>query len=279
MRTLFTASFLFLLAACADNPTTPTARVALRAPSLAVAGTLVNDTPVLGELIVCKRGVGSGDFTVGRTAVGTGFGAGATAVLAATLATGLCEVVVNDEAGDQGGETVTVMEQGSLLQSVAGFFIGVNGVTPLVNPQNGDSYFINSFHGVVLLFTNRAPEVTGNEGCTPGYWKQDQHFGNWPVALSTTYADAGFTFGLGSKTLLAGLATGGGGINALGRHAAAAYLNSLSSGVDFSLTTAEVVAIANGTGIYAGLSVEERKDLLEAANQGVGGCPLGRAEG
>jgi len=29
-----------------------------------------------------------------------------------------------------------------------------------------------------------------------------------------------------------------------------------------------------GDGAYAGLSVEDRKDLLAAANEGAGGCPL-----
>jgi hypothetical protein len=273
-------AFLVVVAACTDVDTTQPRISRIAKPGFAVAGTLVTDTPVLGELIVCKRGVGSGDFTVGRTPDGTGFGVGATGLAALTLATSFCEVVVEDQAGENGGETVAVTEQNANFQSVTGFFIGINGVTPLANPQNGDSYFINSFHGIVLLFTNALVEEPppGNQGCTPGYWKQDQHFGNWPVALGTTFADAGMSFGF-TGTLLAGLQAGGGDVNALARHAAAAYLNSLASGVDFSLTTAEVQAIANGTGIYAGLTIEARKDLLAAANEGVGGCPLGRAEG
>jgi hypothetical protein len=264
---------LLLFAACAD-PTSSPHMLTPNRPSLAVAGTLVSDTPVLGELIVCTLGGSASDFSATHTPVGTGFGVGATFLASLSLGTGLCEVVTNDEAGDQGGENIAVTALNATFQSVAGFFIGVNGVTPLVNPQNGDSYFINSFHGIVLLFTNAAPPPPpGNQGCTPGYWKQDQHFDSWPVALGTTFADAGMSFGF-TGTLLSGLQAKGGDVDALARHAAAAYLNSLSSGVDFAYTTAEVVAIANGTGIYAGLSVEERKDLLEAANQGVGGCPL-----
>ena len=66
--------------------------------------------------------------------------------------------------------------------------------------------------------------------------------------------------------------------SALARQAAAAYLNALSGDVDYAYTSSEVLAIANGAGIDSGLTIEERKDLLDAANNGVGGCPLGRAE-
>ena len=37
------------------------------------------------------------------------------------------------------------------------------------------------------------PRRPVGEGCTPGYWKQDQHFDSWPVPTTTTLADAGFT--------------------------------------------------------------------------------------
>lgn len=259
------------LAACTDAPTVAPARVEVKRPSLLVAGTLTSSTPLLGHFIVCKGGAGSGTFSAARSAVGTGFDVNATAVASLTLAAGQCEVVVNDAAGADGGENVAITETGGgTLQSIAGFFIGINGITPITATQ-GEPFFINSFHGVVLTFVNAL--AVGNQGCTPGYWKQDQHFDSWPVSLTTTFADAGFSFGF-TGTLLSGLQAKGGDVNALARHAAAAYLNSLASGVNFSLTTAEVIAIANGTGIYAGLSVEERKDLLEAANQGVGGCPL-----
>jgi hypothetical protein len=65
---------------------------------------------------------------------------------------------------------------------------------------------------------------------------------------------------------------GGGGNNALARHAVAALLNSASGGVDYEFSTAQVLDIVQGDGAYAGLSVEQRKDLLAVANER--GCPL-----
>lgn len=281
MKTVKLLPLVALLAACDDTVTRSPVAPRFQSPNMhVVAGTLVDNTPVLGEFIVCKAGTGSGTFSVARTPAGDGFGGGSSGIASLTLNAGQCEVVVTDEAGENGGSNVAVTEAigggGSVLQSVGGFFIGINGVSPLFQPGNGDQFFINSFHGIVLTFVNA--RVAGNEGCTPGYWKQSQHFGNWPVSLTTTFAQAGFTFGF-TGTLLTGLGTGGGGIEALARHAAAAYLNSLSSGVDFSLSTADVIAIANGTGIYLGLTIEARKNLLQAANEGIGGCPLDRNEG
>ena len=89
----------------------------------------------------------------------------------------------------------------------------------------------------------------GGEGCTPGFWKQSQHFDSWAgfspdqsfndvfgvnVTLSTGGNDA---------TLLEALQSGGGGINALARHAVAALLNASSPGVDSDFTTAQVIAL------------------------------------
>jgi uncharacterized repeat protein (TIGR01451 family) len=119
------------------------------------------------------------------------------------------------------------------------------------------------------------PPPPGLEGCTPGYWKQDQHFDSWPAPYLPS-SDFDATFGVNffnpNITLLEAAGLGGGGVNALARHAVAALLNSASAGVDYPYTTAQVLAIVQGTGAFAGQSVEARKNLLEAANQL--GCPL-----
>ena len=130
----------------------------------------------------------------------------------------------------------------------------------------------------------------GGEGCTPGYWKQEQHFGNWPVDPFT------FTFGeafdgfcdpgsvllrrpeaantdVCTLTLLEALNVRGGGQNALARHAAAAWLNAGST-VDFFYSQSEVE-----TKVEAALALsdfESVKNELAEANEA--GCPLGRAE-
>lgn len=121
----------------------------------------------------------------------------------------------------------------------------------------------------------------GEEGCTPGYWKQEHHFGNWPVnPYTTTFGDA-FTVACDGMTypsvnpedgtdictilLLDALSLRGGGVNALARHAAAGWLNAMSS-VDYFWTPAEV----------EGAFMAGDKDALEMANESY--CPLGRAE-
>ena len=126
--------------------------------------------------------------------------------------------------------------------------------------------------------TTTTTTTTGGEGCTPGYWKQPQHFDSWLVPTTTTLADAGFTnTGLpAGTTLLEALSFQGGPTvqdakNILLRQAAAAYLNSLS--IAYAFTTAEVVDMVNdalATGDRD--TILDVKDVLDAANNG--GCPL-----
>ena len=124
------------------------------------------------------------------------------------------------------------------------------------------------------------------EGCTPGYWKQSQHFGNWadPYDPADTFVGAGPTggpyfeavAGHGTVTLLQVLQQGGGGWHAAGRHLVAALLNA-SSGIDFAYSPDEVVTAfqtawnSNPQGDPSAL-----KEMFEDYNEL--GCPLGRAE-
>lgn len=122
----------------------------------------------------------------------------------------------------------------------------------------------------------------GGEGCTPGYWKQPQHFDSWNVdPFSFGFADAfpdacnwdadlekPENGSLCSRSLLEALSLKGGGANALGRHAAAAWLNTQS--VDFMYAQYEVESMVDAAlemGIY-----EITKDGLADANEA--GCPL-----
>lgn len=81
----------------------------------------------------------------------------------------------------------------------------------------------------------------GGEGCTPGFWKN--HEDVWPIPTDT---DFDTLFGRDAYspdiTMLDAVNLRGGQLNALSRHAAAAYLNAESAVVDFDMTTAEVVA-------------------------------------
>lgn len=126
--------------------------------------------------------------------------------------------------------------------------------------------------GVVARFYNSAvpPEPHGGSvGCTPGYWKQSQHFDSWPLALqpstqfSTVFADA-----FPGMSLLQVLSRGGGGLNALGRHTVAALLN--ASSIDYGMDTADVVAAFNAA--YARGTYETLKNELATLNER--GCPL-----
>jgi len=263
--------------ACSDTPTAPASRAAFIPKSSFALNDLTTATPVAGQLKICKEGNIGGTFAVTFEA-----GAGGAGVPSAqnpiTVENQTCRIAGLDagDANQQKGDIFHITENAAAdpantTQTLTSC-VDLSGPTPCANFAN--NYFINNVHGVTVTYTNVFTPPTGNEGCTPGYWKQDQHFDSYPAGItpSTLFSSI---FGVGgSLTFLEALELNGGGTNALWRHGAAAYLNALSSGVDYQYTTAQVIAIVNGTGAFAGLSVEDRKNLLDAANNGVGGCPL-----
>lgn len=106
-------------------------------------------------------------------------------------------------------------------------------------------------------------------GCTPGYWKQSQHFDSWV----TYYPDQSFeeVFGDDSfETLLDALNAKGGQINALGRHAVASLLNSENSDVEFPFSSEQVIDQYNYA--IASENFEQVKDIFAIQNEM--GCPL-----
>ena len=117
------------------------------------------------------------------------------------------------------------------------------------------------------------PTPPSEEGCTPGFGKQEQHFSSWPEPYLPK-SDLAQTFGVdplaGDPTLLEGLEAKGGGLNALYRHAVAALLNAASDGLDYRYDVPTVLAMfvaALVSGDY-----ETTKDAFEAASEG--DCPL-----
>ena len=155
--------------------------------------------------------------------------------------------------------------------------------------QNRLLAFANGGNNACIPTKPEDPEKLGNEGCTPGYWKQAQHFGNWAPNVPTGTGATRFfdVFSVCNEnnesckyqglpknmTLLEALNRGGGGFNALARHAAAAYLNASSPNVAYSIKKTDlIVGVVNAfkTGNPA------FKDVLEKANEK--GCPLGRSE-
>ena len=135
---------------------------------------------------------------------------------------------------------------------------------------------------VLVLLPAAATALFADEtmGCTPGYWKQPQHFDSWvnpPYDPGASLFDVMFEvdckdMACEGKTLLEVLQTGGGGEKALGRHAVAALLNASHPDVGYLYTVGEVIDKVQAA--YTSGDFETYKDLLEVQNEL--DCPLGR---
>lgn len=126
--------------------------------------------------------------------------------------------------------------------------------------------------GAYIKFYNSPDEPGGGaEGCTPGYWKQSQHFDSWVgYAPGDLFSDVfGNAAAFPGQTLLDVLSTGGGGDAALGRHSVAALLNT-SGGVDYGMTTSDVIDAFNAA--FGTADAEATKNMFEGFNER--GCPL-----
>jgi len=121
-------------------------------------------------------------------------------------------------------------------------------------------------------------DPSDGEGCTPGYWKQSQHFDSWVAYNPNDSFEAVFGVDLFGKldglTLLDALKVRDPrGEGALIRHAVAALLNAASAGVDYEFSEGDVkewVKDAYAAGIYE--EYEKAKDHLEMENERM--CPL-----
>jgi hypothetical protein len=153
----------------------------------------------------------------------------------------------------------------------------VNTVTVHYNPVGFPNDITDSASDSVVI------ETPGGEGCTPGFWRQTQHFDSWVGFSPTDLFDVVFgvditldAFGKtpanANPTLLEAVTAGGGGINALARHAVAALLNSSNPDVESDFTTAQVIALVQDAVAPGGVTIEEAHQLLAAANEQ--GCPL-----
>lgn len=114
----------------------------------------------------------------------------------------------------------------------------------------------------------------GGEGCTPGFWKQSQHFPAWlnpPYSPSTQFS-AVFDNAFPGKTLLQVLSQGGGGLKALGRHTVAALLNAATADVSYDITTQGVIDAFNE--VYPGSKSDYNGLKYEFENFNEQGCPI-----
>lgn len=116
------------------------------------------------------------------------------------------------------------------------------------------------------------PVPPGDEGCTPGYWKN--HTDSWPSGFQTNDDfDARFQVDAFDPniTLLDALKRKGGKINALARHAAAALLNAALLDLAYPLTTQEVIDLVKAA-VEPDGDIGGTKEQLETVNDQV--CPL-----
>ena len=129
-----------------------------------------------------------------------------------------------------------------------------------------------------------SPTVTPTpapEGCTPGFWRN--HLADWaptgfrPLPPDVSRFEAIFERDafIGDPTLLEVLGFGGGGLDALSRHAVAALLNAAHPDIhpDPALDTVEEVIALWQEAFDGERDVEQTKDIFEAANEA--GCPIG----
>jgi hypothetical protein len=115
-------------------------------------------------------------------------------------------------------------------------------------------------------------EVGRFEGCTPGYWKN--HLSAWATTGYSPAMDFDTVFGVDAftpnRTLYVALRSGGGGVDALGRHAVSALLNSAHASVSYPLSAADVITLVQNA--LATGDIEATKNLLASYNEA--GCPL-----
>jgi hypothetical protein len=114
-------------------------------------------------------------------------------------------------------------------------------------------------------------QYSGGTGCTPGYWKNST--GSWkgtgysPTDLFDTVFGVKLFPGM---TLLEVAGQGGGGFNALGRHAVAALLNSATATIGYEFSTEQVIKLVQEA--VATKTSEPIKNAFAAANES--GCLL-----
>jgi len=120
-------------------------------------------------------------------------------------------------------------------------------------------------------FGDACDTPTGNEGCTPGYWKN--HLGAWAATGYATGQTLESVFNvpdslaIDNVSLLQALSSGGGGVTALMRHAVSAILSAAHPSVDYPQTVAAIIsavdaALASGD---AG-TIENLKNQLDTWN-------------
>ena len=265
---------LAAVAACStDQVTSPLAERASSGPSL-----LTYDyDPTVGTVRACNFSQGVG-FLVPPVTITTTATSGSV-VSPAVVPQDACEIVWTGSSA----ASVTVTQ--NAMPGLSTMRIATITTTPTVqyfdNPSQPASTTVSASGaiGVSVWFKNAygqvpppppPPPPAGGDGCTPGFWKNSP--GSW-VGYSTgqTFASVFGTNAMGtSLTLMQALNLGGGGKNALARHATAALLGAAHPSVDYDASVADVIADTRAA--MNGGDVNGTKNMFEAFNEL--GCPL-----
>jgi hypothetical protein len=132
--------------------------------------------------------------------------------------------------------------------------------------------------GAAIAATPATAHETGNEGCTPGFWKN--HPEEWPIpnrTLEEVY-NVPDAFGLDNRTLLQALSfQGGPGLAGMARnllrHSVAGLLNILHPEIEYPLTETQVINRTN-TALNSGSRAQMEAQKNEFASFNSRGCPL-----
>lgn len=188
----------------------------------------------------------------------TGFGPGRGLTISVTDDQGV-EVICSIDFLDVGESTTCygygIAEAG--LYGNVGCVEGVDNRGGIVSDCDPSHYY------------GETPPPTGGEGCTPGFWRQENKLDLWVGYSPGDSFDAVFGVSYGG-TLFEAVNAGGGGADALARHAVAALLNSTSPDVDYLYSTAEVISMVQDA--FASGEFNATKDLFAAQNEL--GCSL-----
>jgi hypothetical protein len=280
-----------LLAACDQGgPTATDFNASVTGPGPVVGTTA---TPSAEEIDVCKRGPAA---NVVFAIVDLGPEAGSAlsddgADGSATIAAGTCERIAFNGGGRDTVQVTETVPAGQQLDSIirqqltpAGTtvtkFTGTNSVKAFLTGGG------TSGEGAVITFYNSLIPPPGDEGCTPGFWKN-----NALKHGASAWAGSGFTpnqllgpiftgeLAVFSTQTLVQILGGGGGDGIEGaqeillRAAVAALLNAGSPNVDYPLTVAQIIAQVN-----AALATNDRDTILALAGVLDGfnnlGCPI-----
>ncbi len=164
-----------------------------------------------------------------------------------SYAPGQCQTV-DTHNGFTPSHSVGIAEtvaNGTVFDSIIWTPVLQNGTTgsPTKVTTTSVTVTANDLQGALVTYYNHVLPV-GGQGCSPGYWKQTQHYHSYPAGVTpNTLFGSIFENAFPGMTLVQVLSQGGGGLNALGRQIVSAYLNSYT--MNYNLTTSQVVSQFN----------------------------------